>query len=136
MFRFIFFKKCYGLRCNVRACNLYGSIALLVTLLRYILIYSCTYTCATQGTSALDTETEARLYRLLRDRCGSFVSVGHRMQLVQYHSHVLEARGEGRWRLVTAEQFEAEAEARGGLGSAKAQGGSPAKFKQAQAQHF
>lgn len=57
-----------------------------------------------ESTSALDEATEAALYSAL-ERCPCFVSIGHRMQLVQYHSHVLQYQGDGRWELRTAEEF-------------------------------
>jgi len=42
-----------------------------------------------EGTSACDPQNEARLYSLLQQRVGSYVSVGHRPALQQHHSHVL-----------------------------------------------
>ncbi|CAE8619571.1 unnamed protein product [Polarella glacialis] len=42
-----------------------------------------------EGTSACDPANEAQLYRLLQQRLRSYVSVGHRPALQQFHSHVL-----------------------------------------------
>lgn len=42
-----------------------------------------------EGTSACDPDNEAHLYDLLKKRNYSFVSVGHRPALRQYHSHAL-----------------------------------------------
>eukprot|EP00850_Spirogloea_muscicola_P022300 SM000287S10622 [mRNA] locus=s287:46550:70089:+ [translate_table: standard] len=42
-----------------------------------------------EATSALDGANEARLYTLLKQHVGSFVSVGHRTSLLQYHTQVL-----------------------------------------------
>ncbi|CAE8661317.1 unnamed protein product, partial [Polarella glacialis] len=42
-----------------------------------------------EATSALDEENEARLYRLLQAKVPSFVSVGHRDSLNNFHSHAL-----------------------------------------------
>lgn len=42
-----------------------------------------------EGTSACDPGNEARLYALLQQRIGSYVSVGHRPALQKHHSHVL-----------------------------------------------
>eukprot|EP00887_Chlorella_sp_A99_P007088 scaffold2.g7088.t1 len=61
-----------------------------------------------EATSAVDAATEAALYAALRERCPCYVSIGHRMQLVACHTHVLEAVGEGRWVLYTAPQFQAK----------------------------
>eukprot|EP00850_Spirogloea_muscicola_P001363 SM000005S17160 [mRNA] locus=s5:567760:572413:+ [translate_table: standard] len=41
-----------------------------------------------EATSALDGANEARLYTLLKQHVGSFVSVGHRMSLLQYHTQL------------------------------------------------
>ncbi|KAF5833658.1 ABC transporter transmembrane region 2-domain-containing protein, partial [Dunaliella salina] len=64
-------------------------------------------------TSAVDGHLEAILYSLLRARCPCYVSVGHRMQLLHYHTHVLEFRedesGKGpsrSWALCTAQEFQ------------------------------
>ncbi|CAG9462781.1 unnamed protein product [Pedinophyceae sp. YPF-701] len=58
-----------------------------------------------EATSAMDVETEAGLYEELRRRCPCFVSVGHRAQLVQYHTWVLVARGAGEWELLPREKY-------------------------------
>ena len=42
-----------------------------------------------EGTSACDPANEARLYELLGQRLDSYVSVGHRPALQQFHSHAL-----------------------------------------------
>jgi len=65
-----------------------------------------------ESTSALDEATEAALYSALKERCPCYLSIGHHMQLVQYHSHVLQYQGEGRWELRTAEEFARKREKR------------------------
>lgn len=50
-----------------------------------------------EATSALDVETERMLYTKLRSCCRSYLSVGHRQQLKEYHTHVLEFAGNGKW---------------------------------------
>lgn len=52
-----------------------------------------------EATSAMDGATEDAVYSLLRARCASFVSVGHRPKLEEFHSHVLQWAGPGRWEL-------------------------------------
>ena len=62
---------------------------------------------------------QERLYRALKDQgIRTYVSVGHRLQLLQYHTHVLEftSGGTGQWILHTAEQFERTMNARKELG--------------------
>lgn len=46
-----------------------------------------------ESTSALDEENEARLYGLMKDRVGCYVSVGHRSQLRSFHTHALQLQG-------------------------------------------
>ncbi|CAE8582659.1 unnamed protein product [Polarella glacialis] len=58
-----------------------------------------------EATSALPARDEANLYRLLRKRDLSYISVGHRDSLVEHHDRVLEICGGGDWRLLTAEQW-------------------------------
>ena len=41
-----------------------------------------------ESTSALDVDNESRLYSLLRDRGVTFVSVGHRPTLADFHDQV------------------------------------------------
>lgn len=45
-----------------------------------------------EGTSACDPATEAKLYSILQERLQSYVSVGHRPALRDYHSHALWLR--------------------------------------------
>ncbi|KAG2486371.1 hypothetical protein HYH03_014951 [Edaphochlamys debaryana] len=59
-----------------------------------------------EATSALDGPTESRLYGLIRKRVPCFVSVGHRLALLQHHTHVLEALGGGAWRFGTAAEYQ------------------------------
>lgn len=50
-----------------------------------------------ESTSALDPDSEARLYRHLKQQLGDtvLISIGHRPALEQFHSHVLELRDAG-----------------------------------------
>ena len=56
-----------------------------------------------EATSAMDIATEHTLYQQLRLECSSFVSVGHRPQLAQYHTHVLTWQAPGVWELTKSE---------------------------------
>jgi putative ATP-binding cassette transporter len=52
-----------------------------------------------EATSALDAASEARLYRLLKERLRNttLISVGHRPSLAAFHDRRLELRGDARW---------------------------------------
>ena len=63
-----------------------------------------------EATSALDAENEVRMYDLLAETCSCYVSVGHRMSLLGYHTHVLKLGDDGSYKLCTAEAFKKEAE--------------------------
>ncbi|KAK9832987.1 hypothetical protein WJX74_003669 [Apatococcus lobatus] len=59
-----------------------------------------------EATGACDENTEAALYGILQTSCQTFVSVGHRMQLLQYHDLVLECTGKGHWQLQTSIEYQ------------------------------
>ncbi|KXZ47018.1 hypothetical protein GPECTOR_38g255 [Gonium pectorale] len=48
-----------------------------------------------EATSGLDADTEAALYKVLRDSGITYVSVGHRASLRDYHSALLQLRPDG-----------------------------------------
>ena len=52
-----------------------------------------------EASSALDEENEEELYRLLRKSGCSFVSIGHRSTLKQFHDELLVLNGDGTWEL-------------------------------------
>ena len=58
------------------------------------------YAVLDEATSALDVHNEAHLYRLLQAAELTYVSVGHRPSMLQYHQYVLELTGAGHWRLL------------------------------------
>ena len=68
-----------------------------------------------QATGALDTATEAVLYRLLQRHCHSYVSIGHRAELLQWHTHVLQHAGGPCWRICTKQDFLCSEQAAGVL---------------------
>jgi ABC-type uncharacterized transport system fused permease/ATPase subunit len=55
--------------------------------------------------AALDTATERQLYGRLQQHCACFISIAHRKQLAAFHTHVLEAVGDGTWQLRDAAEF-------------------------------
>lgn len=66
------------------------------------------YVCLDEATSAVDVETEGRLYRALSASGATCVSVGHRPSLLAWHSRVLELRADASTRLLTADEAREE----------------------------
>lgn len=58
-----------------------------------------------EATSALDPKNEQLLYQILSNQESTFISVGHKRELLKYHTHVLELSPGGRWRLCRTENF-------------------------------
>jgi len=58
-----------------------------------------------EATAALDPKSEAVVYGLIARACRCFVSVGHRLQLLEWHSHVLVSVGGGLWAKYTAAEY-------------------------------
>jgi vitamin B12/bleomycin/antimicrobial peptide transport system ATP-binding/permease protein len=52
-----------------------------------------------EATSAVDFATETTLYQLLVQSGASFVSIGHRLSILDYHTHVLTLFAGGDWKL-------------------------------------
>jgi vitamin B12/bleomycin/antimicrobial peptide transport system ATP-binding/permease protein len=70
-----------------------------------LLITQPQYAVLDEATSALDVKNEEHLYHLMQAIELTYVSVGHRPSLVQYHQYVLELAGEGHWRLLPVETY-------------------------------
>lgn len=70
---------------------------LLVTHPRYVIL--------DEATSALDLRNEENLYQQLQQTETTFISVGHRESLLNYHSRVLELSKDSNWRLVSAQDY-------------------------------
>ena len=49
----------------------------------------------TEATSALDVDTERKLYQLLTTLDLTFVSVGHRQTIASYHSRIVRLDASG-----------------------------------------
>lgn len=58
-----------------------------------------------EATSALDSDNEQRLYANLQARGATYVSVGHKKELLKYHSYILELFPGGKWDLRPSEGF-------------------------------
>lgn len=76
---------------------------LLLTQLRYAIL--------DEATSALDLENEQQLYQQLRETATTFISVGHRPSLLNYHDYVLELEGDASWNLSRTDDYTAKASA-------------------------
>merc|ERR1712096_258992 len=59
-----------------------------------------------ESSSALDDVNEKLLYSTLQNQDSSYVSVGHRKELLRYHSHVLELSPGGGWAVRPSAQFQ------------------------------
>lgn len=64
-----------------------------------ILLNQPRYAFLDEATSALDVQNEANLYQLLQQNGITFISVGHRPSLNQYHQFILEIQEEAKWDL-------------------------------------
>jgi putative ATP-binding cassette transporter len=71
-----------------------------------LLLNSPRFVVLDEATSALDVSTEKHLYELLVSRDLSFISVGHRPSLKQFHNNVLELSGDGDWSLIPASSYQ------------------------------
>ncbi|CAE8653308.1 unnamed protein product [Polarella glacialis] len=60
-----------------------------------------------EATSALPVADERNLYHCLQEQNIGYVSVGHRMSLVQYHDVILELIPGGTWRIMSPRDYEA-----------------------------
>jgi putative ATP-binding cassette transporter len=52
-----------------------------------------------EATSAVDFATESRLYELLSRTGASFISVGHRLSILDHHTHMLTLLAGGDWNI-------------------------------------
>ncbi|MBD2435189.1 ABC transporter ATP-binding protein/permease [Nostoc sp. FACHB-110] len=64
------------------------------------------FTILDEATSALDLTNEGNLYQQLRDTKTTFISVGHRESLFDYHQWVLELTQDSSWQLSTIEDYQ------------------------------
>jgi len=67
------------------------------------------YAILDEATSALDLANEEALYQQLQETKTTFISVGHRSSLLNYHQRVLELLGDSSWRLTSTQEYCADA---------------------------
>ncbi|MBW4503076.1 MAG: ABC transporter ATP-binding protein/permease [Scytonema hyalinum WJT4-NPBG1] len=63
------------------------------------------YALLDEATSALDLQNEKHLYQQLQESETTFISVGHRESLLNYHKLVLEILSDSSWRLIPVQNF-------------------------------
>ena len=69
-----------------------------------LLIDKPRYAVLDEATSALDAQNEKQLYQQLRDSGMTFLSVGHRESLSDYHQSILDISTDRAWSLITSER--------------------------------
>ena len=70
-----------------------------------LLITYPSFTILDEATSALDLNNEGNLYQQLQSTKTTFISVGHRESLFNYHQWVLELSQESNWQLVSIQDY-------------------------------
>ncbi len=70
-----------------------------------LLVTHPSFTILDEATSALDLQNEGRLYQQLQSTKTTFISVGHRESLFNYHQWVLELSQDSSWQLVTVQDY-------------------------------
>jgi vitamin B12/bleomycin/antimicrobial peptide transport system ATP-binding/permease protein len=63
------------------------------------------FTILDEATSALDLKNEGNLYQQLQQTKTTFVSVGHRESLFNYHQWVLELAPDSSWQVMTVQDY-------------------------------
>ena len=70
-----------------------------------LLVTRSSFTILDEATSALDLKNEENLYQQLQQTKTTFISVGHRESLFNYHQWVLELSQGSSWRLVNVQDY-------------------------------
>ncbi|MHC5730572.1 MAG: ATP-binding cassette domain-containing protein, partial [Nostoc sp.] len=70
-----------------------------------LLVTHPSFTILDEATSALDLKNEGNLYQQLQETKTTFISVGHRESLFNYHQWVLELAQDSSWQLVTVQDY-------------------------------
>jgi putative ATP-binding cassette transporter len=66
------------------------------------------FTILDEATSALDLKNEGHLYQQLQETKTTFISVGHRESLFNYHQWVLELSQDSSWQLLTVQDYRSQ----------------------------
>jgi len=70
-----------------------------------LLVNPPSFTILDEATSALDLTNEGILYEQLQTRKTTFISVGHRESLFNYHQWVLELSADSSWELLSVQDY-------------------------------
>ena len=70
-----------------------------------LLVTNPRFTILDEATSALDLKNEGKLYQQLQETKTTFISVGHRESLFNYHQWVLELSQDSSWQLLTVQDY-------------------------------
>ncbi|MEH2063228.1 MAG: ATP-binding cassette domain-containing protein [Nostoc sp.] len=70
-----------------------------------LLVTHPSFTILDEATSALDLKNEGSLYQQLQETKTTFISVGHRESLFDYHQWVLELSQDSSWQLMTVQDY-------------------------------
>ncbi|MDB9358201.1 ATP-binding cassette domain-containing protein, partial [Nodularia spumigena CS-587/03] len=70
-----------------------------------LLLTRPSFTILDEATSALDLKNEGSLYQQLQETKTTYISIGHRESLFDYHQWVLELSQDSTWQLVTAQDY-------------------------------
>ncbi|MEH2264745.1 ABC transporter ATP-binding protein/permease [Nostoc sp.] len=71
-----------------------------------LLITHPSFTILDEATSALDLKNEDNLYKQLQQTKTTFISVGHRESLFNYHQWVLELSEDSNWQLLSVKDYQ------------------------------
>ncbi len=71
-----------------------------------LLITHPRFTILDEATSALDLKNEESLYQQLQETKTTFISVGHRESLFNYHQWVLELSGDSSWQIINIQDYQ------------------------------
>jgi len=61
-----------------------------------------------EATSALDSANERRLYQEMANRGATYISIGHKKELLKFHKYVLELKPNGGWDFRKSEHYKME----------------------------
>ncbi|MBN3951612.1 MAG: ABC transporter ATP-binding protein/permease [Nostoc sp. NMS7] len=70
-----------------------------------LLVTNPRFSILDEATSALDLKNEGNLYQQLQETKTTFISVGHRESLFNYHQWVLELSQDSSWQLMTVQDY-------------------------------